>query len=156
MKESWRGVVADLAGPGAKVGQTVTAEWDGMVVAELVVPGAAFRIPGTDEDEAWSRVAHALGDFRLVQSLEAAGWTIVEEVTDETTYVVARDPGDLMWAIGVASADGDRRAYIERDIGYDNRVFNRIAYIEPIDTRSASALTAALAGNTRLPTDDRS
>lgn len=92
MDRSWRDVVAELAGADAEIGQGIAPEWDGMVVAKLAIPGAAFRIPGTTADEAWRRLAHSLGDLRLVQSFEAAGWVIVEEVIDETTYVVARAP----------------------------------------------------------------
>jgi hypothetical protein len=116
------------------------------VVAQLSGSAAGwYRIPGRDAEAAWRAVAHAVGDVRLVQSLEAAGWEIVEEVVDETTYVVARDPAGLLWAIGVASSEGDRRSYIERDIGYDDRNFDRVAFVEPLDTRSADSLIAALA-----------
>ena len=104
-----------------------------------------YRLPGRDAQAAWCAVAHAVGDVRLVQSLEGAGWEIVEEVVDETTYVVARDPAGLLWAIGVASSDGDRRAYLERDIGFDDRTFGRVAFVEPLDTRSPESVSAALA-----------
>jgi hypothetical protein len=125
---------------------TADPEWRDMVVAELSGPNMGwYRIPGTDTAAAWRAVAHALGDLRLMQSLEGAGWGIVEEVIDETTYIVARDPDGTLWAIGVASADGDLRGYIERDIGYDDRDFDRIAFVEPLDTRSPDALLAALA-----------
>lgn len=68
-----------------------------------------------------------------MQSLEGAGWDIVEEVIDARTYVVARDPNRSVWAIGVASTDADRRGYIEWDIGYDTRVFDRVAFVEPLE-----------------------
>lgn len=144
MRESWRDVVGELAGPDAAISEGVAPEWEGMVVAELLVPGAAFRIPGPSSDEAWGRLAHALADLRLLQSLEAAGWLVIEEVIDETTYVVARDPNGTVWAIGVASNDGDRRGYIERDIRLDARVVDRIAFVEPIETKSAETLVTAL------------
>ena len=147
MDRSWREIVAELAGPGAEMAETTAdPEWRDMVVAELSGPNMGwYRIPGTDTAAAWRAVAHALGDLRLMQSLEGAGWGIVEEVIDETTYIVARDPDGTLWAIGVASADGDLRGYIERDIGYDDRDFDRIAFVEPLDTRSPDALLAALA-----------
>jgi hypothetical protein len=144
---SWRDVVAELAGPDAEMGESTSdPEWRDMIVAELSGPNMGwYRIPGTDSAAAWRGVAHALGDTRLMQSLEGAGWDIVEEVIDETTYVVARDPDGTLWAIGVASTDGDRRRYIERDIGHDARVFDRVAFVEPLDTRSPDALIEALA-----------
>jgi hypothetical protein len=125
---------------------TTDPKWPDMVVAQLSGSDAGwYRIPGRDAQAAWRAVAHAVGDVRLMQSLEGAGWGIVEEVVDETTYVVARDPTGLLWAIGVASSDGDLRGYIERDIGYDGRTFGRVAFVEPQDTRSPESLTAALA-----------
>jgi hypothetical protein len=143
---NWRDLVAELAGPNAEMGESTTdPEWHDMVVAELSGPKMGwYRIPGTDSASAWRSVAHALGDLRLMQSLEGAGWEIVEEVIDETTYVVARDFDGTLWAIGVASTLGDRRGYIERDIGSDARVFDRVAFVEPLDTRSPDALMAAL------------
>ena len=80
----------------------------------------------------------------MVEALEAAGWQSVEEVIDETTYVVARDREGLLGAIGVASSDADLRPYIERDIEYDRRVFDRIAVVEPIATRDSITLLTAL------------
>jgi hypothetical protein len=138
---SWRDVVQELAGPGAEKGETTTdPEWHDMVVAELSGPNMGwYRMPGTNSAAAWCSVAHALGDTRLMQSLEGAGWDIVEEVIDETTYVVARDPIGALWAIGVASGDADRRGYIERDIGYDARDFDRVAFVEPQHTSSRRA-----------------
>lgn len=125
---------------------TTDPEWPDHVVAQLSSSDAGwYRLPGRDAQAAWCAVAHAVGDVRLVQSLERAGWEIVEEVVDETTYVVARDPAGLLWAIGVASSDGDRRAYLERDIGFDDRTFGRVAFVEPLDTRSPESLAAALA-----------
>ncbi len=144
MGQAWRDVVAAVAGAEGAMNMMDGAVWDANVIAEVVVPGGLFRSRGDNEDEAWRGVAHSLGDFRLVQSLEAAGWHIVEEVIDETTYVVARDPAGAMWAIGVASADGDRRGYIERDIGYDKRAFDRIAFVEPLATREPITVLAAL------------
>lgn len=147
MDRSWRDVVAALAGPDAEMAESTTdPKWPGQVVAQLSGSDAGwYRIPGRDAQDAWRAVAHAVGDVRLVQSLEGAGWEVVEEVIDETTYVVARDPAGLLWAIGVASSDGRRRGYIERDIGYDDRTFARVAFVEPLDTRSPESLTAALA-----------
>ena len=144
MSPPWHDAVAVLAGADGAMRLIDAAGWDANVVAEVVVPGGLFRSRGDDEEEAWRRVAHRLGDFRLVQALEAAGWTDIDEVIDETTYVVARDPGGTLWAIGVASADGDRRGYIEDDIGFDKRVFDRIAFVEPLETRDAAALLEAL------------
>ncbi len=144
MSQPWRDVVAALAGANAAMSVMDGAVWDANVIAEVVVPGGLFRSRGDDEEEAWRGVAHSLGDFRLVQWLEAAGWTDIDEVIDETTYVVARDPDGALWAIGVAAADGDRRGYIESDIGYDSRAFGKVAFIEPLDARDTAALLAAL------------
>ena len=107
------------------------------------MPGAAFRIPGTDSEEAWRGLAHRLGDLRLFQALEQAGWAIVEEVIDQTTFVLARDPDGVVWAIGAASRGGDRRGYLERDIELDGRS-ERIAFVEPLDSRSVHALMSVL------------
>lgn len=147
MDRSWRDVVVALAGSDAQMAEITTdAEWPDEVVAQLSGSDAGwYRMPGQDAQAAWRAVAHAVGDVRLIQSLEGAGWEIVEEVVDETTFVVARDPAGLLWAIGVASSDGDRRGYIERDIGYDDRIFDRVAFVEPLDARSPDSLTAALA-----------
>jgi hypothetical protein len=122
--------------------------WDANVVAEVVVPGGLFRGRGDDEEQAWRSVAHFLGDFRLVQALEAGGWSEVDEVIDQVTFVVARDRDDALWAIGVAARDGDRRGYIESDIEYDDRTFDRVAFVEPIDTRDWTSLSAALQAST--------
>jgi hypothetical protein len=125
---------------------TSDPEWHDMVVAELSGPDTGwYRMAGTDSDAAWHRVAHALGDLRLLQALERAGWEVIEEVVDETTYVIARAPDGMLWALGVASSDGTRRGYLERDIELDARVFDRVAFVEPMDTRSPDALMAALA-----------
>ena len=147
MDQSWRAVVAALAGPGAEMAEsTMDPKWPRQVVAQLSGSDAGwYRIAGRDAQAAWRAVAHAVGDVRLMQSLEGAGWEIVEEVVDETTYVVARDPTGLLWAIAVASSDGDRRRYIERDVGYDERTFGRVAFVEPLATGSPESLTAALA-----------
>jgi hypothetical protein len=120
------------------------AAWEANVIAEVVVPGGLFRGRGTDEEEAWRFVAHSLGEHRLFQSLEATGWTEIDEVIDETRYVVARDPCGTLWAIGVASAASDRRRYIESDIRHDDRSFDRIAFVEPLDTRDPATLLEAL------------
>lgn len=120
-----------------------TALTDASVVAQVVVPGGLFRSRGDDEEEAWRGVAHSLDDFRLVQVLEAAGWTDIDEVIDQTTYVVARDRDGALWATGVATADGDRRRYIAGDIGSDDRDFDRIAFVEPLDTQDPATLFAA-------------
>lgn len=167
MKRSWRDVVGDLAGADAQLTEsiaddspsaaTTTQDWatpepypiggwppSGWVVAELAIPGVALRIPGPTSEDAWHSLAHALGDFRLLQALDQAGWEIVDEVIDETTYVVARDPSGTLWAIGVASADGNRRGELNLDIGFDDRTFGRIAFVEPLDTRDAATLLAAL------------
>jgi hypothetical protein len=123
------------------------AGWDANIAAEVDVPGGLFRSRGDDEEEAWRGVAHSLADFRLVQALEAAGWTDIDEVIDQWTYVIARDRDGALWAIGVAAADGAGRGSIADDIGYDDRDFDRIAFVEPIDTRDAGALLAALKAN---------
>ena len=147
VSQPWRDVVEILAGPEGAMRMMDAAGWDANVVAEVVVPGGLFRSRGDHEEEAWRGVAHSLGDFRLVQALEAAGWTEIDEVIDETTYVVARDRDGMRWAIGVAAADGDRRGYIERDIGFDGGAFDRVAFIDPLDTRDSGALLAALEAN---------
>lgn len=144
MNRSWREVVAELAGPDAEMSESTTdPEWDDMVVAQLSSNAGWYRIPGQTADEAWARLAHELGDTRLIQALEAAGWTAVEEVIDETTYVVARAPDGTVWGIGVAASDSDRRGYLETDMRRDNRA-ERIAFVEPLDTRDAATLLAAL------------
>jgi hypothetical protein len=137
-------VVAVLAGADGEVTLMDGAVWDANVVAQVVVPGGLFRSRGDDEEQAWRGVAHSLGDFRLVQVLEAAGWTDIDEVIDQTTFVVARDRDGTLWAIGVATAAGDRRGYIATDIGYDDRDFDRIAFVEPLDTQDPATLLAAL------------
>ena len=144
MNELWHDVVAVLAGADGAMSLVDGAHWEANVVAQVDVPGGLFRSRGDDEEEAWRGVAHSLGDFRLVQLLEAAGWTDIDEVIDQTTYVVARDRDGTLWAIGVATADGDRRGYIASDIGYDDRDFDRIAIVEPLDTQDPATLMAAL------------
>ena len=144
MTKPWRDVVATIAGPDAAMSVTDGAIWDAVVIAEVDVPGGLFRSPGNTEDDAWRGIAHRLGDFRVVQLLEAAGWTEIDEVIDQVTYVVARDPDRTLWAIGVASADSDRRGYIESDIKYDHRPIGKVAFIEPVDTRNSDTLFAAL------------
>lgn len=149
MTPSWHDVVATLAGPDGIMELIDNADWDANVVAEVDVPGGLFRGPGDDEERAWRTVAHSLADFRLVQALEAAGWTDIDEVIDQVTYVVARDRAGALWAIGVAARAGDRRRYIESDIGYDARTFDRVAFVEPLDTRDWASLNAALEASTR-------
>lgn len=145
MASIWRDVVLALAGPDGTMTLLDPTGWDANVVAEVNVPGGLFRGRGDDEEQAWRNVAHSLGDFRLVQPLEPAGWSEVDQVIDETTSVVARDPSGALWAIGVASGDGDRRGYIETDIEYDDRSFDRVAFVEPIDTLDWASLSEALA-----------
>lgn len=155
MARSWKDVAAELAGPGAALREhPPPPDWSGNVVAEVevpkplpVLPGSTFQAAGEDREHAWRRIAHDLALHRLVEGLESAGWHSVEEVVDETTYVAARDPAGIWWAIGVASADGDLRGYIERDIAYDNRPIGRVVFIEPIDTLDSDTLFAALHAN---------
>lgn len=109
MSQPWHDVVAVLAGADGAMSLMDGADWEANVVAQVAVPGGLFRSRGDDEEEAWRGVAHSLGDFRLVQLLEAAGWSDIDEVIDQTTYVIARDRDGTLWAIGVATADGDRR-----------------------------------------------
>jgi hypothetical protein len=45
--------------------------------------------------------------------------------------------------------DNDRRAYIERDIARDGRMFDRIAFIDPVDARDLPAVLAALESDSR-------
>ena len=143
MSRPWRDVVVALGGRDAALRQMDGADWETNVVAEVVVPGGLFRGRGDDDEEAWRGVAHRLGDFRLVQALQGMGWTDTDEIIDQATYVVARDRDGSLWAIVVAGADGDR-GYIETDSTLDGRVFDRVAVIEPLDTRDAEALLAAL------------
>jgi hypothetical protein len=145
---TWREVAATLAGPDGALRTMDGAEWDANVIAEAMVPGGLFRSLGDHDEDAWRGVAHRLGERRLIQGLEAGGWTDIDEVIDQTTYVVARDPDGLLWAIGVAARDGDRREYIESDVEYDDRAFDRVAFIEPIDTRDSVSLKAALEAST--------
>ncbi len=148
MVERWRDVVVAIAGPDATLSVTNGAIWAASVIAEVVVPGGLFRSRGDDEDAALRGIAHRLGDLRLVQALEAAGWSDIDEGIDQVTYVVGRDRDGALWAIGVATRDGDRRGYIETDIEYDDRTFDRVAFVEPIDTRDWASLDAALEANT--------
>lgn len=152
MARSWKDTVAELAGPRATLRERPSPpDWGGKVVAEAalskplpLLPGSTFQSAGEDSEHAWRRVAHDLAIFRLVEALESAGWRSVEEVVDEARYVAARDPAGAWWAIGVASAEGDLRGYIERDMGYDQRTFERVAFIEPTDARDPASLFAAL------------
>jgi hypothetical protein len=155
MTQTWRDVATELAGPRAVLKERpAPSDWHGDVVAEVelskpipflpLLPGDSFMAGGEDSDVAWMRIAHDLADYRLKEALQAAGWNAIEEVVDETTYVVARDPKGTLWAIGIASSDSDRQGYIERDIEFDERTFGRIAVIEPIDARDPAAVFAAL------------
>ena len=144
MSQPWHDVVAVLALADGAMSLIDGANWEANVVAQVVVPGGYFRSRGADEDEAWRGVAHSLGDFRLVQLLEAAGWSDIDEVIDQTTYVVACDRDGTLWAIGVAAAEGDRQGYIASEIGYDHRDFDRIAFVEPLHTQDLATLSAAL------------
>lgn len=146
--ETWRDVVAALAGTEGAMRLVDGADFDAKYVAEVSVPGLLLRSRGDSEQEAWRDAAHRLGDFRLVQLLEAAGWTDIDEVIDQVTYVVARDRHGALWAIGVAANDGDRRGYIESDIEYHSRTFDRIAFVDPVDTRDWPSLEAALGAST--------
>jgi hypothetical protein len=148
VSQSWHDVVADLAGADGAMRLMDGSVWDANVIAEVVVPGGLFRSRGDDEEEAWRGVAHRLGDLRLVQALEAAGWTDIDEVIDQVSYVVARDRDGVHWAIGVAARDGDRRGYIATDIEFDDRDFDRIAFVEPIHTLDKASLIAALEAST--------
>jgi hypothetical protein len=138
---SWRDVVVELAGPGAVMSEEAVREGNWTVLARLEVPGALFQMPAVDSDQAWARVALALADMRLVQSLEAAGWAIVEEVVDESTYVVARDHSGATWAVAVALVQGDRRAAF--DMRLEDRA-DHLAFVEPLETRDPETLMAAL------------
>lgn len=142
MRRSWRTVVEELAGPEAALEEGVSTEL-GMHVAQVVVPGALQSGLGATTEGAWESVANALGDLRLVQSLEAAGWVVVDEVVDEATYILTRDPQGTVWAIGVASSQY-RRGYLESDMERDDHA-ERLAFVDPADTRSAQTLLAALA-----------
>jgi hypothetical protein len=164
MAESWKDVAAELAGPRATLRERPSPpDWGGKVVAEVELPKllrlwpfATFQAAGADSESAWWRIAHDVAEYRLVETLKAAGWHSVEAVIDETTFVAARDPDGAWWAIGVAALDSDKRGYIERDIGLDDRSFDRIAFIEPLDTRDFGALLAALEANALLDgSDDR-
>jgi hypothetical protein len=150
-----REVVAELASPRAVLRERpAPPDWTGNVVAEvelskllLVLPGTTFVAGGDTAEAAWTRIAHDLAAYRLTEAVKAAGWDPVEEVVDETTYVVARDLEGTLWAIGIASTGSDRRGYIERDMGFDERTFGRIVFIEPLDARDSVALFAALGAN---------
>lgn len=91
-------------------------------------------------------MAHGLGQIRLLDSLQAAHWAVIDEVVDETTYVAARDPDGMLWAIGVAEPDSSLRGYIERDMKFDDRwaEISRVAFAHPLDTMSADRLLPAL------------
>jgi hypothetical protein len=140
----WRTTALTLAGPDAELHEDIPPQFNEQAFAiELAMPGAYFRREGADPEDAFRSLAHAIAGVRLLESLEAAGWTDIDEVIDETTYVVARDPSGTTWAIGVASSDGMRRHYLEPDMERDGRA-ERIAFVEPVDTASPSALLGAL------------
>lgn len=143
MSTSWREIVLTLADPNSELIVGVAPELDGGSFAQIELPGAHFRIVRDSPDEAMRALAYDLADLRLAQSLEAAGWTDIDDVIDQSTYVVARDLEGTVWAIGAASRDDDRRAYIEPDMRRD-RLAERIAFVEPLDTATAQGLTATL------------
>ena len=144
MPASWRDVVRRLAGPDAHLSEGTQTYSDGLVeiVAKLERPGAVFRIPGNDPDDAWCRVATELAHMLLGQSLMAAGWEVIEEVIDQSTYLVTRDPSGEVWAVAVGT--GHLRAYVEPDMRSDSRA-ERVAFVDILETRSPEALMAALA-----------
>ena len=144
MSKAWREVVEVLAGPDAELVEVVDRDLGGLLVANATLPDALLSGIGETTDLAWRNLAHSLGDFRLVQALESGGWTEIDEVIDQVTYVVARDPDGLLWAIGVAAAASERRGYIQSDLDYDRRDFDRVAFIEPEDALDADTLAAAL------------
>lgn len=117
MSTSWREIVLTLADPDSELIEGVARDLEGRNFAQMELPGAYFRIVRDSPDEAMRALAYALADLRLAQSLEAAGWTDINDVIDQCTYVVARDLEGTVWAIGAASQDDDRRAYIEPDMG---------------------------------------
>jgi hypothetical protein len=147
VQERWREVVEQLAGGDAVLTERFDKALD-LFVATAEVPDALLSGMGDTPAQALRRLAHSLGDFRLIRALEGGGWTEIDEVIDEVTYVVARDPIGSLWAIGVATVDGDRREYIQTDIEYDHRTFDRVAFVEPIDARDWGSLNAALEAST--------
>jgi hypothetical protein len=71
------------------------------------------------------------------------GWTEIDEMIDETTYVIGGDRSGLMWGIGIAAVGDDRRAYLEGDMRYDAKA-ERIAIVQPQDVLTPNALVTAL------------
>lgn len=140
---TWRDVATELAGPEAVIREDVPDERGFMIAKELKVPGAVLRVTDSVRGDPWRWLAYQLAELRLTESLVRAGWMIVDEVIDETTYVVAQEPGGTLWAIGVAAADDDIRAYLERDMSFERRA-ERFAFVDPLDTRSPHDLMEAL------------
>jgi hypothetical protein len=153
--DSWKDVAAELAGPRATLRERPSPpDWGGNVVAEVELPKllrrwptGTFQAAGVDSESAWMCIAHDVAEYRLIETLKAAGWHSVEQVIDQAAFVAARDADGAWWAIGVAALNGDRRGYIETEIGLDDRTFDRISFIEPLDTRDPGALLAALEAN---------
>lgn len=143
MMLKWRELVLHLAGPAAQVRETADSA-TGKVVIQAVIQEAAFTIIQDDEEAAWGMLAYQLADLRLAQSLEAAGWTILDQVVDETTYVVAREPNGDVWAIGVSATGDGRRPYLERDMRLDTRPA-RLGFVDPWTARDQEAVVAELA-----------
>jgi len=142
-RQTWRDLAIELAEPQAIIRETVPNERGSTIAVECIVPGAVFKLPGEAGGDPWPRLAYDLAALRLVESLARAGWRIVDEVIDETTYVVAEEPGGTIWAIGVSAPNDDIRAYLETDMALEERA-DRFAFVDPIDTRSPYDLMAAL------------
>lgn len=133
----------ELAGPEAVIRRGVPDGHGGTLAMELEVPGGLLRVTDNVRGDPWRWLAYGLAEQRLTESLVRAGWMVVDEVIDETSYVVAQEPGGTTWAIGVAAPDDDLWAYLERDMALEPRA-ERIAFVDPLDTRSPHDLMEAL------------
>jgi hypothetical protein len=119
-------------------------EWDGMVLAQLEVPGALFRMPGPTSEDAWRTIAHSFGQMRVLQAMEDSDWTDVDEFIDQVSFVVARDPAGRVWGIEVVSEGSGLAGDLDRWVAVDERP-EWVAYVDPIETRSWESLQSAIA-----------
>ena len=139
----WRDTVATLAGPRARLSEGVDQEWEG-IVARVKLPWAMLGASGIDPEDAWRNVALELGRMRAVQELENSDWTDVDEVVDQVSFVVARDPDGRVWGIVVVPVGNDPAGDTDRWVAVDERP-EWVAQVEPLETRDWESLRSAIA-----------
>jgi hypothetical protein len=149
-RDCWRGVVLDLAGPDVQLREGVAPDRENQPMIELTMEGAYFRAVGRAKADAYVTLACQVGTLRLAQHLETLGWTGVEEMIDQTTYVIGTDPSGVRWGIGVAPLSSDLRGYLVDDIASDG-VAERMHVVEPLALVTPEAFANALAGPGALP-----